>query len=207
VTACLPAKPDESPADVKVESLQRGREHGCLRTNGLGQNAESSVENGERWNEPGMITIEESLHKDSVTAVLRFWSQSRERLQGELTGRVLHIDVAMEVFNSHFFANDIGISGGRAVLDERAFALLTYIQDWSNEMSNTTYPEPLAIDAVHTSLCKDYDSYGSLPALLDEADEMLDEEWLVLLARLRSGFDNIGPWRGDLGCPRNGKCV
>ncbi|NYF53923.1 hypothetical protein [Tunturiibacter gelidoferens] len=65
-------------------------------------------------------------------------------------------------------------------------------------MSNTNYPKPLAIDDVHTSLCKDYDSYERLPALLDVADDMADEDWLVLLGQLWSGFDNIGPCSGDL---------
>jgi hypothetical protein len=65
-------------------------------------------------------------------------------------------------------------------------------------MSNTNYPKQLAIDDVHASLCKDYGSYERLPALLDVADDMASEDWLVLLGELWSGFDNIGPCSGDL---------
>jgi hypothetical protein len=57
---------------------------GCLRTRELRQNAESVADNGELRTEPGVLTLEGVLHKESVTAVVRFWSQSRERLQDEI---------------------------------------------------------------------------------------------------------------------------
>src|ERR1700730_11720298 len=54
------------------------------------------------------------------------------------------------------------------------------------------------IDDVQAWLCKDYDSYGRLPALLDVADDLEGQDWLVLLCELWSGFDNIGVYSGDL---------
>jgi hypothetical protein len=65
-------------------------------------------------------------------------------------------------------------------------------------LSNTTYPEELVIDDVHTWLCKNYDSSGRLSALLDIADDLISEHWLVLLGELWTGFDDIGLHGYDL---------
>lgn len=65
-------------------------------------------------------------------------------------------------------------------------------------MSNATYPKQLAIGDVYARLCKNYDSYERLPALLDVAEDMEGEDWLVLLGELWSGFDNIGVYGDDL---------
>jgi hypothetical protein len=59
-------------------------------------------------------------------------------------------------------------------------------------MSNLNYPEQLSIDDIHTILCRDYGSHDRLPALLDLADDMEGQDWLVLLGQLWSTFDNIG---------------
>jgi hypothetical protein len=67
-----------------------------------------------------------------------------------------------------------------------------------HRMSNTTYPKQRAIDYVHARLCKNYDSYDRLPALLELADDMEGEDWLVLLGRLWSEIDNIGVYSDDL---------
>ena len=59
---------------------------GCLRTDGLRQNEDSVDDNGELRTEPGVLTLEGVPYKESVSALVTFWSQSREKLQDEING-------------------------------------------------------------------------------------------------------------------------
>jgi len=59
---------------------------GCLRTEELRQNVESAADNGELWIGPELPTLEGVPYKESVDALVAFWSQSRERLQDEIGG-------------------------------------------------------------------------------------------------------------------------
>ncbi|MGF7183727.1 hypothetical protein HDF11_005260 [Tunturiibacter psychrotolerans] len=60
--------------------------NGCLRTDELRQNEDSVDDNGELRTEPGVLTLEGVPYKESVSALVTFWSQSREKLQDEING-------------------------------------------------------------------------------------------------------------------------
>jgi hypothetical protein len=50
----------------------------------------------------------------------------------------------------------------------------------------------LTLDEAFNYLCRHFDSYTRLPALLELVDRMEDSDWVMLLGRLWSEFDNIG---------------
>jgi hypothetical protein len=74
---------------------------------------------------------------------------------------------------------------------------MSSLNESKNPLNNTTYLEQSGIDEVHTWLCH-FGSSGMLPALLDIADDILSEHWLVLLGELWVSFDNIGLHGYDL---------
>lgn len=56
----------------------------CLCPKEMRLHSESLVDGGERQADLGMLTLEGIPYKDSITALVRLWSESRERLQHEI---------------------------------------------------------------------------------------------------------------------------
>lgn len=66
-------------------------------------------------------------------------------------------------------------------------------------MSNTIYPKQVTVDDLESRLLRKFNSYRRLPVLLRIADYLHDGgDWLALLGKLWSGFDNIGVYGDDV---------